>query len=79
MDTHDVANVTHDKALQPGVVLTIEPALYFPNEPSYRHFAGLGVRIEDDVAITTDTPYVLSDSVPVDPEQLEQIVGSQVA
>ena len=36
----------------PGVVLTIEPGLYIPDDPAYRHLAGIGVRIEDDVAIT---------------------------
>lgn len=35
-----------------GVVLTIEPGLYIPDDPAFGLFRGIGVRIEDDVAIT---------------------------
>jgi len=34
------------------VVLTIEPGLYIPDDEAFGPFAGIGVRIEDDVAIT---------------------------
>lgn len=43
LDVHDVGE--YNLPLQPGVVLTCEPGLYIPEE-------GIGVRIEDDVAIT---------------------------
>lgn len=35
-----------------GVVLTVEPALYVPDDETYGPLRGIGVRIEDDVAIT---------------------------
>ncbi len=35
-----------------GVVLTVEPGLYIPDEPSFGRYGGIGVRIEDDVAVT---------------------------
>ena len=35
-----------------GVVLTVEPGLYIPADEAFGPFAGIGVRIEDDVAIT---------------------------
>ena len=35
-----------------GVVLTIEPGLYIPDDEAYGSLRGIGVRIEDDVAVT---------------------------
>lgn len=75
MDTHDTRCVTHDKELEEGAVLTIEPGLYIPNEPQlYGPYAGIGVRIEDDVAVTGSRPEVLSAGVPVDPQEIERLV-----
>eukprot|EP00887_Chlorella_sp_A99_P006650 scaffold3.g6650.t1 len=76
MDTHDSAGVSHDRPLEPGVVLTIEPGLYIPDEEEFGHFRGIGVRIEDDVAITRGGHEVLSAGAPVDPGAIEALVGS---
>ena len=76
MDTHDVATQSQDKLLQPGVVMTVEPGLYIPDEPRFGKFAGIGVRIEDDVAITGHGPEVLSKSVPTAPDEIEELVGT---
>jgi hypothetical protein len=35
-----------------GVVLTIEPGLYIPDDEAFGRLRGIGVRIEDDVAVT---------------------------
>jgi Xaa-Pro aminopeptidase len=45
LDTHDAAD--YDRPLEPGMVLTVEPGIYIPEE-------GIGVRIEDNVLITED-------------------------
>ncbi len=45
LDTHDGGD--YDHPLEPGVVLTVEPGIYIPEE-------GIGIRIEDDVLITAD-------------------------
>ncbi|KAK9811610.1 hypothetical protein WJX72_006911 [[Myrmecia] bisecta] len=74
MDTHDTSSVSHDTPLEPGVVLTVEPGLYIPDEERYGRFAGVGVRIEDDVAVTAGAPEVLSAGVPVAAEDVERVV-----
>lgn len=32
MDTHDTSSVSHDRALEPGVIITVEPGIYIPDE-----------------------------------------------
>lgn len=57
LDTHDAADYT--TPLQPGMVLTVEPGIYIPEE-------GIGVRIEDDILITETGNEVLSADLPQD-------------
>ncbi len=51
LDVHDVGD--YDRPLEPGVTITVEPGIYIAKQ-------ALGVRIEDDVLITTDGIKVLS-------------------
>jgi Xaa-Pro aminopeptidase len=70
LDVHDCAkareeNYRHGK-LQSGMVLTIEPGLYFQLDDRTvpERYRGIGVRIEDDVVITDDGHRVLSSDIP---------------
>lgn len=77
MDVHDCGDIKMDSLeLQPGVVLTIEPGIYLPDEDRYGAFAGIGVRIEDDVICGTEGPEVISAGVPTDIDAIEKLVGS---
>jgi len=76
MDTHDTSRVNFLKFV-PGMVVTVEPGLYFQNKPHIpKEFRGLGIRIEDDVLITSSGPEVLTADVPKDPHIIESLSQS---
>lgn len=66
LDTHDVGSREID--LAPGMVLTVEPGLYIPEE-------GIGIRVEDDVLVTEDGMENLSLAIPRDIEEIEALIG----
>lgn len=78
IDVHDCAKAreqTYTQAqLQPGMVLTVEPGIYFqPNDLTVpEELRGLGVRIEDDVLVTEDGYRLLSTGLPSAPDELER-------
>ena len=55
------------------MALTVEPGLYVPadDEQAPERFRGLGVRIEDDVVVTSGEPLVLSAGVPKEISEVE--------
>jgi Xaa-Pro aminopeptidase len=80
LDVHDVGAYRREgtpRPLEPGMVFTVEPGLYVA--PSLAdvdaRFRGIGVRIEDDVAITADGCEVLTAAIPKTPEDLEALVA----
>jgi Xaa-Pro aminopeptidase len=61
------------------MVLTVEPGLYVP--PDDRSVAerwrGIGIRIEDDVAVTRDGNEVLTATVPKEAEAIEALLAGR--
>jgi len=70
LDVHDPTE--NCKPLQPGMVVTIEPGIYIPEE-------NLGVRIEDDFLITETGAKFLSEKLPRDPDTIEKIMAEGAA
>jgi Xaa-Pro aminopeptidase len=69
MDVHDVGLYrigAASRTLEPGMVLTAEPGIYIApdDEAAPEEFRGIGIRIEDDVLVTTDGHEVLTAAVP---------------
>lgn len=80
IDVHDVGRYYYDKksrALEPGVVMTVEPGLYInPNTKGIpEQYLGIGVRIEDDVLCTANGPRVLTNKVPKKAEEIEKLMA----
>ncbi|MFG6195246.1 aminopeptidase P family protein [Nonomuraea sp. JJY05] len=85
LDVHDCAQsrpeAYHGAAMAPGMVLTVEPGLYFHAHdrtvpPELR---GVGVRIEDDLLVTPTGAEVLSDALPIDAPGLERWAKERIA
>ena len=65
MDVHDVGD--YSTPLRSGMVLTIEPGIYLPQE-------ALGVRIEDDVLVTSTGAEWLSAKAPKTTAEIERLM-----
>jgi Xaa-Pro aminopeptidase len=66
LNVHDVGDPC--RPLEPGMVFTIEPGIYIPDE-------NLGVRIEDDVLVTETGVKLLSEKLPRNPDEIEKIMA----
>ncbi|PWN48281.1 hypothetical protein IE53DRAFT_364035 [Violaceomyces palustris] len=65
IDLHDTPTVDRSTKLEKGVVVTVEPGVYVPIDDAFpKHFQGIGIRIEDDVAVGLDDNLILSSSSP---------------
>ncbi len=77
IDVHDCANARRenyrDGVLAPGMVITVEPGLYFKSDDALApaELRGIGVRIEDDVLITADGNENLSAALPRTADDVE--------
>jgi Xaa-Pro aminopeptidase len=82
LDVHDPGDYATggvSRMLEPGMVCTVEPGLYFRPalcEGAAEAFAGIGIRIEDDVAITQDGCEVLTRALPTTADEIEALAGA---
>ena len=84
IDVHDVGRYYYgqeSRALEPGVVMTVEPGVYIALDTKDipEKYLGIGVRIEDDVLCTNNGPRVLTTKVPKHPEEIEALMNSKVS
>lgn len=80
IDVHDVGRYyygTESRALEPGVVMTVEPGIYVAADSKDvpEKYLGIGVRIEDDVLCTNNEPRVLTTKVPKQAEEIEALMA----
>jgi Xaa-Pro aminopeptidase len=68
LNVHDPFD--HDQPLEPGMVVTLEPGIYIPEEK-------LGVRIEDDILITNDGAEVLTRRLPRSVAEIEKLMAHE--
>lgn len=68
LDVHDIGN--RYVKMQPGMVFTCEPGMYIPEE-------GLGIRIENDILITENGNVDLMAHIPIEAEEIEEIMNSK--
>ena len=83
LDVHDVGVYrpnNESRVLEEGMVLTVEPGLYFgswrPDVDCPKRYADIGIRIEDDVLVTANGPDVLSGDCPKTIVDIEAVVGT---
>jgi Xaa-Pro aminopeptidase len=90
LDVHDAGSYDRDEAMKerkdryfaarrklaPGMVITVEPGIYVPEDPAYdRKWWNMGVRIEDDVLVTATGPDCLSCRAPREAADIEKLLG----
>jgi len=79
MDVHDCGEYKRDgrwRALAPGMVLTVEPGCYIrPGEDVPELFWNIGVRIEDDAAVTADGCEIITSHAPKTIADIEALMG----
>jgi Xaa-Pro aminopeptidase len=81
MDVHDCNGTSPDiypkGSLEVGMVLTVEPGLYFQEDDKLvpEELRGIGIRIEDDIVVTADGPVNLSKALPRTSADVEEWMG----
>ena len=80
MDVHDAGLYFikgQPRPIEAGMVFTIEPGLYIPgtDKTAPEALRGIGVRIEDNILVTSTGCEILTSAVPKEISEIEKIVG----
>jgi len=67
LDVHDVGRL--ESQICEGMVFTCEPGIYILDEE-------LGIRLENDILVTSDGPYDLMRNIPIEIEEIEELMNS---
>lgn len=68
LDVHDL--VKRDRVFEAGMVVTCEPGIYIREE-------NLGIRLENDLLMTDNSPINLMQNIPIEVEEIEQIMAKK--
>ena len=82
MDVHDVGDYKVGdqwRVLEPGMTMTVEPGIYIPAglKGVPKRWWNIGIRIEDDVAVTRDGCEVLTDALAKTPGEIEKLMRAR--
>jgi len=78
LDVHDnspyLTNNLENIKFKSGMVITVEPGLYFPAQDKKipKKYRGIGIRIEDDILVTTKGSENLSEDIPKEINEVER-------
>lgn len=67
LDVHDVGTMYNP--ISPGMVFTVEPGIYLPEE-------GLGIRLENNIVIQENGYQDLMKNIPIEVEEIEELMNS---
>jgi len=81
LDVHDVGEYEidgHSRVLEPGMVLTVEPGIYIPPSATAvdETWRGLGIRVEDNVAVTREAADVLTAELCKSTDDIEALMAA---
>ena len=79
IDVHDAGDYTEDgeyMKFKPGMVTTVEPGIYISSTANVKdQWKGIGIRIEDNILVTTKGNQNLTDIVPSNPKEIEALMA----
>jgi Xaa-Pro aminopeptidase len=70
LEVHDSPPSSYSEPLEAGMVITLEPGIYIPEE-------GIGIRIEDTVLVTANGAKALSAALPKEPDEIEKAMAAR--